>query len=115
MRLFPEFSKKKALKAGIFVVVINVIIFFGLHLWFKNSDEWNEIQKLIISSPVVTSYVGEVKQVSLSLFWLSYEASGHHAKANLDVKVVGNNNTDSFDVIAKREHWKWKVVNVSRN
>jgi hypothetical protein len=115
MRLFPEFSKKTALKAVILIVVINVLLFFGLHFWFKNSDEWYEIQKLVISSSAVTSYVGEVKQVTLSLFWLTYEFSGHRAEANFDIVVVGETNTESFNVIAKRKHWKWSIVNVSKN
>lgn len=94
------------------LIVMSAYI-FGFY-WFKNTNDWIEIEKLVAESPQVFNSIGNVREISPSLFWYSFSMHGGWAKVNLNVDVLGDIKKETFNIKAERKNWKWMLVSVSK-
>ena len=114
MKLFPNYSKNTQIRIGVIVFFLVIISSAGMFHWFNNSTDWEDIKALILTSDKLSHYDGNIREVSLSYFGYSYKSSGSWAIADFNVDVSNSDIAESFNVVAERKKWKWKLISISK-
>jgi len=113
MQISRKYSTKTQIKIGLAAAAIAIVWSFSGYMWFKQSENWSEIKKLIVSHPTIIHEVGEVNNVSLSYLGTSYKFSGEWGEANLEVDIQGNNSHKKYELTTERNRGVWSIKNIS--
>lgn len=99
---------RKTLVRYLAAPLVAVLTFWlGGYAYFVNSADWQEIQRVISSTPRVVSKVGDVQDISVSLMPFMYKFSGESGSATLRVRVTGSRgeHRETMELQKKKGVW----------
>lgn len=100
-------TKKNAVRY-FFIPLIAILVFWlGGYGYFRSSDDWQEIQRLLAQSPTVVSKVGKVQQISVSPMPFIYRFSGDSGSATLRISVIGSSGEYRTTVQMRKLNGVW--------
>jgi len=106
-------TRKKMLIYGGFALIITVASWLGGYLFFVNSEEYYSVVRVIKNSEVIKLRVGNVKDISVSLWDFQYKFSGDWARAELNVEISGEKDIAEFSIdIEKNRKDGWVIKRV---
>lgn len=86
-----------------------VLFWLGGYTYFRLSDDWQEIRRLLVQSPAIASQVGQVSEITVSPMPFTYSFSGDSARATLRITVVGSSGEYRAVVEAKKRNGVWSI------
>lgn len=107
-------TMKNALLYGLLAVLVTIGFWLSGYTYFVNSDNWHVAQETIANSKIVTSEVGNVKDISVSPFGFSYRFSGQWEQAKLRLLVRGDLGKSKFKAVLEKSKGKWRLVRIEK-
>ena len=86
---------------------------YGAYIYFLNSHEWYSAEQTIRKSEIITDRVGNIQEISVSLWGFSYRFSGEWSRAEMSTKVSGEKKSSDFYIeIEKNKKGEWVIKKV---
>lgn len=100
-------NRRKLLRYALIPLIAILVFWWGGFLYFKGSNDWQEIRALLATDRAIRAEVGEVKEISVAPIPFMYRFSGDYAKATLRVTVIGSKGEHSGTIDAERRSGRW--------
>ena len=98
--------------AGIVLVVIAFAWVLGFSVFIR-SEDWLEIEKVVIESEELIGVVGEISSVNARLWGFSYRFVGSSwAEAVVNVDVIGDNSAGNYRLELLKRDGVWYISKI---
>lgn len=98
-------------KTRYFIIPFIAIVAFWLggYSYFKASEDWSAIKKLLAENPVILLKVGQVKEITVSPIPFMYRFSGDAGSALLRINVTGSTGEHRATIELKKLNGVWSL------